>query len=63
MEKWQKANYVLWCPEDFPENVRIEWKFQPSKGRQRFPCHPVEYCLLIIRFQNLLNENCCNIVP
>lgn len=27
----QKANYVLWCPEDFPENVRIEWKFQPIK--------------------------------
>lgn len=25
----QKANYVLWCPEEFPSNVRIEWEFQP----------------------------------
>ena len=27
----QKANYVLGCPEDFPSDVRIEWKFQPMK--------------------------------
>ena len=27
----QKANYVLWCPEDFPSDVRIEWKFRPLK--------------------------------
>ncbi len=27
----QKANYVLWCPEDFPSDVRIEWKFRPIK--------------------------------
>lgn len=25
----QKANYVLWCPEDFPENVKITWEFKP----------------------------------
>ncbi|MGN0753784.1 MAG: DUF1961 family protein [Aristaeellaceae bacterium] len=25
----QKANYVLWCPEEFPSNVRIEWDFMP----------------------------------
>ena len=25
----QKANYVLWCPETFPENVRIDWEFRP----------------------------------
>lgn len=25
----QKANYVLWCPEEFPEDVLIEWQFQP----------------------------------
>ncbi len=25
----QKANYVLWCPEDFPENIKIEWEFKP----------------------------------
>lgn len=27
----QKANYVLWCPEDFPSDLRIEWKFRPLK--------------------------------
>ncbi len=25
----QKANYVLWCPETFPENIRITWEFRP----------------------------------
>lgn len=25
----QKANYVLWCPRDFPENVLITWEFKP----------------------------------
>lgn len=25
----QKANYVLWCPESFPSDVRVEWSFQP----------------------------------
>lgn len=27
----QKANYVLWCPEEFPGNVLIEWQFRPLK--------------------------------
>lgn len=27
----QKANYVLWCPEDFPEDISIEWDFWPVK--------------------------------
>lgn len=30
-EEGQKANYVLWCPQDFPSDVRIEWKFLPLK--------------------------------
>lgn len=25
----QKANYVLWCPVDFPSDLRVEWSFQP----------------------------------
>ncbi len=25
----QRANYVLWCPQDFPENIKITWEFQP----------------------------------
>lgn len=25
----QKANFVYWCPLDFPENVMIEWDFKP----------------------------------
>jgi len=27
----QKANYVLWCPEAFPSDVKIEWEFRPLK--------------------------------
>ncbi len=30
-ENGQKANYVLWCPEDFPSDVCIEWDFQPIR--------------------------------
>lgn len=25
----QKANYVLWCPEEFPSDIYIEWDFLP----------------------------------
>lgn len=25
----QKANFVLWCPEDFPGRIRITWDFWP----------------------------------
>lgn len=28
-EQGQKANYVLWCPHTFPENIKIEWAFKP----------------------------------
>lgn len=28
-EMGQKANYVLWCPQVFPADVRIEWEFRP----------------------------------
>lgn len=28
-ELGQKANYVLWCPEEFPDNVKITWEFKP----------------------------------
>lgn len=27
----QKANFVLWCPEQFPEDVYITWDFKPLK--------------------------------
>lgn len=27
----QKANYVLWCPKDFPADVYIQWSFLPIK--------------------------------
>lgn len=27
----QKANYVLWCPEEFPSDVLIEWEFLPVR--------------------------------
>lgn len=25
----QKANYVLWCPQQFPSNLRVQWEFKP----------------------------------
>lgn len=25
----QKANFVYWCPNDFPDNIVIEWEFRP----------------------------------
>jgi hypothetical protein len=25
----QKANFVYWCPEEFPDNVAISWDFRP----------------------------------
>lgn len=28
-ELGQKANYVLWCPINFPADVQIEWDFKP----------------------------------
>lgn len=30
-ENGQKANYVLWCPVDFPADVLITWDFLPIK--------------------------------
>jgi hypothetical protein len=27
----QRANYVFWCPEDFPDNVAISWDFFPVR--------------------------------
>ena len=29
----QKANYVLWCPRDFPAHIRISWEFKPLTDR------------------------------
>lgn len=30
-ENGQKANYVLWCPDEFPSDIRIEWEFLPVR--------------------------------
>ena len=27
----QKANFVLWCNRDFPDNIRITWNFKPVR--------------------------------
>lgn len=27
----QKANYVLWCPKEFPSDIKISWEFRPVK--------------------------------
>lgn len=28
----QKANYVLWCPEEFPEDICVQWEFKPLEN-------------------------------
>ncbi|UCD73727.1 MAG: DUF1961 family protein [Candidatus Bathyarchaeota archaeon] len=30
-EEGQKANYVLWCPKDFPDHVSFSWDFYPVR--------------------------------
>lgn len=30
-EEGQKANYVLWCPEEFPSDIMITWDFYPIR--------------------------------
>jgi hypothetical protein len=30
-EEGQKANVVFWCPEDFPPDVAVSWKFRPLR--------------------------------
>ena len=30
-EEGQKANFCLWCPKEFPSDVKIEWEFRPIK--------------------------------
>lgn len=27
----QKANYVFWCPVEFPSDIRIRWEFRPVR--------------------------------
>lgn len=31
VEEGQKANYVFWCPVEFPADIRIEWEFLPIR--------------------------------
>ena len=30
-EAQQKANFVYWCPENFPSDIIIEWDFWPIR--------------------------------
>ncbi len=30
-EAGQAANFVYWCPEDFPEDVAVSWEFRPLR--------------------------------
>lgn len=27
----QDSNFVLWCPENFPSNISVRWKFKPIR--------------------------------
>ncbi len=45
----QKANYVFWCPEEFPDNVAITWDFRPVKEPG--------LCMLFFAAQGLQGED------
>ena len=60
----QMANFVLWCPKEFPKDIRVEWEFRPlsdvglcilffaatGKGnRDLFDLSPVSYTHLTPR--------------
>ncbi len=45
----QKANFVLWCPEQFPEDVYITWDFRPLKEPG--------LCILFFAAQGIHGEN------
>lgn len=32
-ELGQKANYVLWCPEEFPSDIAVRWLFKPLSNK------------------------------
>lgn len=32
-ERGNHAHFVLWCPEKFPDRVRISWDFHPIEGQ------------------------------
>jgi hypothetical protein len=30
-EEGQKANFVFWCPEHFPDHIAVSWEFKPIR--------------------------------
>jgi hypothetical protein len=30
-EEGQKANFVFWCPENFPDHIAVSWEFKPIR--------------------------------
>lgn len=46
----QKANFVFWCPETFPDNIAITWDFLP-----------VQETGLCILFFPAIGQNCKDI--
>jgi hypothetical protein len=45
----QKANIVFWCPETFPDNIRITWDFHPM-------CDP-GLCILFFAAKGIHGED------
>lgn len=45
----QKANYVLWCPQEFPSDVMIEWEFRPI--------HEPGLCILFFAAKGIQGED------
>ncbi|MBG0817187.1 DUF1961 family protein [Planomonospora sp. ID82291] len=54
-EDGQDANIVLWCPEDFPADVTVEWDF--------WPVHEPGLCILFFHARGRRGEDLFDLAP
>lgn len=47
MEDGQAANFVHWCPEEFPADIEVSWKFRPVREPG--------LCILIFATKGIVN--------
>jgi hypothetical protein len=54
-EDGQDANIVLWCPEDFPPDITVEWDF--------WPIHEPGLCILFFHAKGRHGEDLFDLAP